>query len=364
MCVEDSKWLEPGVRILKELLPTNGKGSISQQFRALHNGQANIKMQTSEFTSEDRTSPSGNSFWLSYRQIFLFSLRHFPVMDGQALRKDVAKQSSPHPEIQHRWWHELSFLASESGYRELRRKYQDRRAADAKAIENCVCCILPSKYYQIDSARMHRIVQLNCQLMSDIPHVDKTRSIPELTSDHDGCESDISDRCGRPYDQYFHANQESLFLDYIYSSSYSQVLKRYLTTFAVKQDFFHSFFGQEEDDLDQGPHATVLRVKFAKDEGGNEDEDDVIRDSHCVTSNEVMNTEIVNRSDENFPMADHHFLTSGDQTKTKNENECQLQPSKPRPPMFIFSKPNKSDVISFEEASRLLSRTRKKRRKR
>ena len=35
---EDSKWLEPRVRILKELLPNNGKGSIAEQFRALYNG--------------------------------------------------------------------------------------------------------------------------------------------------------------------------------------------------------------------------------------------------------------------------------------------------------------------------------------
>ena len=242
VCIENSKWLEPGVRILKELLPTNKKGSISQQFRALHNGQANMKVQTSEFTFEDRTLPSGDSFWLSYRQIFLFSLRHFPVMDRQAPRKDLAKESSPRSGIQHRWWHELSSLASESGYQGLRRKYQDRKAADARSIEDCVRSILPSKYYQIDSAHMHRIVQLNCQLIGDVPHADKVRVVPELSSDHDDCGSDISLRCGRPYDQSFQADQESLFLDHIYSSSYSRVPKRYLTTFAVKRDFFHSFF--------------------------------------------------------------------------------------------------------------------------
>lgn len=52
-CIEDTKWLEPSVRILKELLPKNGKGSISQQLRSLHNRQASMKVQTSEFTFED-----------------------------------------------------------------------------------------------------------------------------------------------------------------------------------------------------------------------------------------------------------------------------------------------------------------------
>ena len=154
MCIENTKWLEPAVRILKEPLPATDKGSIPQQFRALHNGQANMKVQISEFTFEDRTSSSGDAFWLSYRRIFLFSLRHFLAMNGQAPRKDAAKQSSPHPIIQQRWWHELSSLASESGYSGLRWKYSDRRAADAKAIEGCVRSILPSKYYQIDTERI------------------------------------------------------------------------------------------------------------------------------------------------------------------------------------------------------------------
>ena len=363
-CIEDSKWLEPGVRILKELLPNNGKGSMLQQFRALHNGQANMKVQTSEFTSEDRTLLSGNSFSLSYRQVFLFSLRHFPAMDGQAPRKDVAKQSSPHPGIQQRWWHELSSLASESGYRGLRRKYPDRKAADAKAIEDYVRSILPSKYYQIDSARMRRIVQLNCQLMSDVPYAERMRVVPELTSDHDGCGSDISDRCGRPYDQSFHADQESLFLDYMYSNSYSNVSKRYLTTFAVKRDFFHSFFGSDEDDLDREPRVETLRDDIVKDEGGNEDRDDIIGDRDRITSNDGMNAGIVNPGDENIPTAGHHLVTSESPPDTKEENESQLQSSRPPPPMVVFGQQDQGGVVSLAEASRLLFRTRRDGRKR
>ena len=278
-CIEDTKWLEPGVRILKELLPINGRGSISQQFRALHNGQADMKVQTSEFTYEDRTAASGDSFPLSYRQLFLFTLRHFPAMDGQAPRKDVAKQSSLNSGIQQRWWHELSSLALESGYRGLRRKYQDRKAADAKAIEDCVRSILPSKYYQIDSAHMRRIVQLNCQLIGDVPYSERPKVFPELTSDDDDCGSDISNRCGRPYEQYFQADQESLFPDYIYPKPYSPVPKRYLTSFAVKRDFFHSFFGSEEDEFDRQVQVKAFRDDITRDQGGNEGEDKAMGDA-------------------------------------------------------------------------------------
>lgn len=251
--LENTKYLEPPARILKQLLPGKCKGSMSQHFSALHGGQVKVKVQTSEFTFEDRTSSSGRSSWLSYRQLWLFALRHFPVMDGQSPRRVRAKQSTLPPGRQPRRWCELSSLASENGYRRIRRMYRDRKEADAKVIEDCVRSILPSKYYAIDSERMRQIVQLNCQLLSDVPYLERVTVAPELTSDHDDCGSHISDRCGRPWEHSFQADEESLFLDHIYSNSYSTLPKRYLTSFAVKRDFFRAFFGSEEDDLDQHP---------------------------------------------------------------------------------------------------------------
>ena len=75
--LEDTKYLEPPARILKELLPGKCKGSMSQYFSALYSGQTKVKVQTSEFTFEDRILPSGRSAWLSYRQLWLFALRQF-----------------------------------------------------------------------------------------------------------------------------------------------------------------------------------------------------------------------------------------------------------------------------------------------
>lgn len=84
-----------------------------------------------------------------------------------------------------------------------------------------------------------------------MPYVERGLVAPVLTSDSEGCRSDISDRCGRPRELSFQADEESLFLEHIYSTSYnSTVPKRYLTSFAVKRDSFRAFFGSEEDDLD------------------------------------------------------------------------------------------------------------------
>ena len=232
--LEDTKYLEPGARILKKLLPGKCKDSMSQHFSALHSGQTKVKVQTSEFTYEDRTSSSDGSSWLSYRQLWLFALRHFPSMDGQLPRRDMAQQSILHAGRQQRRWYELCSLASENGYRRMRRLYRDRKAADAEAIEDCVRNILPSKYYAIDSERMRQIVQVNCQLLGDVPYVERRAVAPELTADHEGCGSNISDRCGRPRERSFQTDEENLFLKHIYSTSYSTRPKRYLTSFAIK----------------------------------------------------------------------------------------------------------------------------------
>ncbi len=264
--VENMKYLESDVRILKKLLSNKSKDLISQWFRARHNEQASMKIQISEFVFKNRILSSDDSFWSSYRQIWLAALCHFLVMNDQALRKDTAQQSSSDFEIKQRWWHELSSLASESEYRELRRKYSDHKAANVKMIENCVCTILSSKYYQIDSNCMRWIVQLNCQLIDDVSYVERMKVTLKLTSDHDDCKLNIFDRCNRSRDHSFHSDEKSLFLNHIYSIFYNILLKRYLTFFDIKRDFFHSFFDSEADDLNQRSHLERSQIDIIKNQ--------------------------------------------------------------------------------------------------
>ena len=102
--LEDTKYLEPCARILKQLLPTRCKGSLSQHFQALHSGQSTIKVQTSEFGYRERElSSSSYSSWVSYRVIWLFALRHFPGMDRQAPRQDIGKPNMWQPGLQSLW---------------------------------------------------------------------------------------------------------------------------------------------------------------------------------------------------------------------------------------------------------------------
>ncbi|KAF4630047.1 hypothetical protein G7Y89_g8099 [Cudoniella acicularis] len=210
---EDTKYLEPYIRILKKVLP--GK---------------------------------------TYRVLWLLTLRHFPEIDGQAPRKDIALGN---------------------GYKRIRKLYRDRKAADSSEIEDCVRRIRPS----IEQEVRRRKVQLIYQIIGDLECGETMTAAPELTSDREDGRPDISDkysrpdisyRYGRPHDSALQADEGCLFFDYIYLTSYDTTPKRYLTSFAITRDFFHSFFGTAKDDLDQ---PNFFRLPRDNHGGGREDEE-------------------------------------------------------------------------------------------
>jgi len=273
--LEDTKYLEPCTRILKKALPGKSKGSLSQYFNALHNGQPNVKVQTTESAFDDRTFSSSHASWVAYRVLWLLTLRHFPEMDGQAPRKDIGKRGTRKPGLQPQWWIELSALAFGNGYRRIRQLYRDLKAADSSEIEDLLRRIRPSMEQEL----RRRKVQLIYQIIGDPECGETMTAAPELTSDRENGRPDISDkcgrpdisyRCGRPHSSALQADEGCIFFDHIYSTSYDIAPKRYLTSFAITRDFFHSFFGTAEDDLDQ---PNFFRLPRDNHVGGREEEE-------------------------------------------------------------------------------------------
>lgn len=127
----------------------------------------------------------------------------------------------------------------------------------------------------------------------------------------------------------FRADQESLFINYIYSASYSTVSQHYLTPFAVKRDVFHNFFGSEEDDLNRQLRFEILRDTLLKDENKSEVTGDV---DHTDGNEEAKDTTIDPESAE-LQLPGQNSLTSGNTVDMKEEDGGQLRPSGNRPPM-------------------------------
>jgi len=92
-----------------------------------------------------------------------------------------------------------------------------------------------------------------------------TLMAPLLSFDGQGYMS-VADRCERPFEQSFLDDKKYLFISYIYSTSWdslspeqlTSLRQRHLTSFKVKQDIFHAFFGNslESAPEQQMPEAT------------------------------------------------------------------------------------------------------------
>jgi hypothetical protein len=78
---------------------------------------------------------------------------------------------------------------------------------------------------------------------------------PKLTLNYNNYKPDILNkrgrlnRSGRPHISTFLLDKGNLFFNYIYSTLYNMAPKRYLTLFAIIQDFFYSFFNTTINNL-------------------------------------------------------------------------------------------------------------------
>jgi hypothetical protein len=185
----------------------------------------------------------------------------------------------------------------------------------------------------------------------------------------------------------FEADEGYLFFDHIYSTSYDTTPKRYLTSFAITRDFFHSFFGTAEDDLDQ--HSLHIS---GDDREGCERMQDVDTEGAPADQRPSLSPETQLPSDSTRPVEDIRAvvtssvgLLSSPSTRV-GDMDTSLVPRLPQPlasarlyvedtrtalipsvspppatqppaaPMFVFGQELQDRTISLQEASRFLFR--------
>ena len=239
--LEDTKYLEPCAKIMKVLLHGKVNGSIRQAFDRLHNGQPTFLEQLDEAESVERVLGSGfEARWKSYRQLWLFSWRHFPEMTGQSPRKDPRRPNPVKLSVEYSWWRAISDLASRCGYTDIPNPYVD---ADETMAREFLRRARPPQLYQFDDTAFDLNVRKICDTLKQVQRSCPVLPTPDLTSDRESCGPDVSSRCGRPFEQAFLDDVGRLFLHHVYKDSLCASRKRYITTFAVKRDIFHCFFG-------------------------------------------------------------------------------------------------------------------------
>ena len=248
--LEDTKLLEPPARIMKTLLPSPCKTTILREFELMHNGSTEWLLQTTETISEPQNEASSAAArHNAYRQLWLYAIRHFPAMTGQPLRKDPGKMKPPRPALELIWWNRFTQLALNCGYTGIDRKYVNDDDVDHEMVKAFLRQVRP---HQVYAGNMQNEVQDLVQYIKHIRYVGvgETGEDAEMQDqEHVGaigvpCGSDITFRCGVPFDTAFKEDQAALFLPLVDSS---QTCGEQIRSFAVKKDIFHGFFGLPED---------------------------------------------------------------------------------------------------------------------
>ena len=250
--LKDTKYLEPCVRILKDILLIKCKDSLTQAFHILHNRQLTLKEQMSVFLYWHRNLPIRSDVeWLAYHQLWLLSLQHFPTSKKDSVKwkkasnktvtgkwkwdntqHNIDSSKAARPVFWQQWLRQLALLALTNGYCLIKQVDCESGSADADMAKDFILNVWLPNYYQLRGDWLDWKIQLVCQVLEDIEEVNTQTRQPEMTSDYDDCESDIEDWCDRPQEHSVEKDEENLLLNHIYSKALKIVLKKYMTSFA------------------------------------------------------------------------------------------------------------------------------------
>lgn len=169
-------------------------------------------------------------------------------MTGQAARKDARKPKPAKHSIEYTWWNAMSSLATKSGYTNIRNAFED---ADESMTRDFLRHARPPQLYQFDDSVFDSNVRRICDALKLVRPCIIATDPPTISSNHNACGTDVSSRCGRPFEQAFQDDVCHLYLRNIYDDFATTGRKRYVTSFGVKRYIFQCFFGLPYDDPPQ-----------------------------------------------------------------------------------------------------------------
>jgi len=262
--LEDTKYLEPCAKIVKSLLPVKFKGTIREAFGKNHTGLSQCQVQLDEHAVSEHRGSVRECIWIAYRQIWLFAMRHFPDMIGICPRKDDGKPKPTVHRPDENLWHKIAELAGNCGFQTSAIAEYTRRNPFQKMASEFLRQCRPPEYYDISTAALNTAVGLIVRILQGIEPRVIDFKLPPLTSDYRD-NTDLADRCGRPFEQSFLDDKKYMFYQHIYDNRSEQWTlqqsERYLTSFKAKHDIFIAFFGRLDEEPEDPPPAMDVHME-------------------------------------------------------------------------------------------------------
>jgi len=315
--IEDTKHVEPSVKIMKRLLPSRFKEFVRQAFERLHTSQTQIMKQRSETMFRLFSHSAKECFQVAYQQLWLFAMRRFPEMTCIQSRKNAERSMKVITSEAEEWWHRFDELASKNGFDSAQIHHLCTQNSKKKMIRDFLHQARPSDVYQFDETVLNSEIQRISRSLSDVQLRDIHRSAAEFSFDAQRSLK-LSERCGRPFYQSFMLNRKVLFREMIYNDDSELVeiaeqRRRNITSLAIKRDTFRAFF----DNL-----APVSRIETVMSSANDEGDAFIVSVSHSLRNENSANLPHKYRSKESLSdiMLSSNLLQNFIQTNLQNQS--------------------------------------------
>ncbi len=314
--IEDTKHVEPFVKIMKRLLPSRFKEFVRQAFERLHTSQTQIMKQRSETMFRPFSHSAKECFQVAYQQLWLFAMRRFLEMTCIQSRKNAERSIKVITGEAEKWWHRFDELASKNEFDFAQIHQLCTQNSKEKMIRDFLHQTRSSDVYQFDETVLNSEIQWIFRSLSDVQLRDIHRSAAEFSFDAQRSLK-LSKRCDRSFYQSFMLNRKVLFREMIYNDDSKPVeiaeqRRRNITSLAIKRDIFRAFF----DNL-----APVSRIETVMSSVNDEDDAFIVSVSHSFRNENSANLPHKYRSKESLSdiMLPSNLLQNFIQTNLQNQ---------------------------------------------
>ena len=238
---ENLKYLEPCCYILKQLVGSRKKlqkRTLREALLSTFVRPQELRFETSEGTWMKANAMSANIHReLSYQQLWLYTMRHFPEMTEFKPRKEPRKTKPTCTESNPALWHRLGALAVALGFRGTEARRLNDEDPDLKLSKQF---LRHSEVASVDDSHAKSIANV----LKSARRAEKTNhpTDSQVSLVSDTLTTNKEHRAGRPFEDSHQADKNSLFLPFLYRTQYNRL--DVMTSFFVKQDMLQNFLGK------------------------------------------------------------------------------------------------------------------------
>ena len=242
---EDTKYLEPCAKAIKILIEPRGQASLrmcAEQLFTESYAVEHVARQPSERGSTD-TVDKADRFEYSYRQLWMYAMRHFPDLVNTAPRKEPSKEKPIIKEPSPFLWQRFAQLALRLGFSSPKIE----EMSSSEELERSIRSSVPhAAGYRNDKV--------------DGSETASTASVPLPQSPRR--DLDLQHRCGRPFETSQREAESTMFMHLIYN--HRKASDGYINAFFVQRSTFQAFFGHryigEDTDIMDVDDSTDTRT--------------------------------------------------------------------------------------------------------